>query len=214
MKSVYVAGPITKGDQFVNVRNAIFAAERLRKAGFLPYVPHLSFAWHMLSPVDYESWITMGFYWLSKCDYLVRLDGESDGADREVVFAHENRIPVFNGVNELFGFQSASTGSDVGMPGIAMPYSDEASPPIRHVHGMSSDGEPVGTMAPACEGEYAWARIEQIAGDLTFGRIGSDGWACRLANLLGKGSTAFAAFLDLVRQIDEAEAQRGNLRKE
>jgi hypothetical protein len=95
MKYIYVAGPITKGDQHLNVRNAILAAEQLRAAGFVPFLPHLCFAWHMIAPVDYEEWMAYDFAWIARCDALVRLPGESNGADREVLEAERLGLPVF-----------------------------------------------------------------------------------------------------------------------
>ena len=99
MKSVYVAGPIAGGDQYLNVRNAVHAAARLWEAGYVPYVPHLSFIWHMLVPTPYEDWMSMDFYWIKKCDFLVRLPGKSPGSDREVEFARQSGIPVFFGLD-------------------------------------------------------------------------------------------------------------------
>jgi hypothetical protein len=45
---IYVAGPYTKGDVAVNVRNAFEAANRLADVGFAPFVPHATHFWHML----------------------------------------------------------------------------------------------------------------------------------------------------------------------
>lgn len=95
MKRIYVAGPITIGDQFVNVRNAVLAAEKLRAAGWAPFVPHLSAHWHMIAPVSYEDWLTYDFAWIDVCDAVIRLQGESRGADREVAYAQSIGKPVF-----------------------------------------------------------------------------------------------------------------------
>lgn len=103
---VYVSGPISKGDMFVNVRNAILVAEELRRAGLVPYVPHLSFSWQMLAPVEYEAWMELDFAWVERCDAVLRLPGESSGADREVAHANRLGIPVFCDVASLLqGFE-------------------------------------------------------------------------------------------------------------
>lgn len=99
LKRIYVAGPISKGDQFTNVRNAVIAASKLRAVGYAPFVPHLTCIWHMMSPDDYEAWMEYDFAWIVVCDALVRLDGESPGSDREVVYARSIGKPVFFGVD-------------------------------------------------------------------------------------------------------------------
>ena len=97
---VYVAGPFT-GDQTVNTRLAIDAAESLRRAGFIPFIPHLSMFWYLIYPNDYEVWLRMDLAWIEKCDAVLRLEGESRGADREVAHAKERGIQVFGSIDEL-----------------------------------------------------------------------------------------------------------------
>jgi len=43
-----IAGPYTRGDVAVNVRNAYEVANRLADLGFAPFVPHATHFWHML----------------------------------------------------------------------------------------------------------------------------------------------------------------------
>jgi hypothetical protein len=100
-KRVFVAGPLSKGDMMANVRAALLAANRLWAAGFAPYVPHLTFFWEIVFPHPYEDWIAYGLEMLSCCDYLVRLPGESAGADREESFARGHGIPVWYGVESF-----------------------------------------------------------------------------------------------------------------
>ena len=101
MRRIYIAGPYTHGDVAVNVRNALDVASRLLDDGFAPYVPHLTHFLHMVHPHSYEEWLALDLAWLTVCDGLVRLDGESPGADREVAEAHRLGIPVFLGVNAV-----------------------------------------------------------------------------------------------------------------
>jgi len=98
---IYVAGPLTKGPRPENIHNALKAGERIRNRGHIPFVPHLYELWDIVSPQDYEFWMEMDFKWLEKCDALVRLPGESSGADREVQRAYELNIPVFYGMEDL-----------------------------------------------------------------------------------------------------------------
>lgn len=101
-KYIYVAGPITAGDQFLNVRAAVGMAELLRRAGYFPFCPHLSAFWHMLEDgISYEEWLIYDFAWIDKCDAILRMPGESPGADREVLYAQSRGIPVFTSIDAL-----------------------------------------------------------------------------------------------------------------
>ena len=98
---VYVAGPYTKGDTALNVRRAIGVGDELMDAGHFPFVPHLSHFQHMLCPRPYEDWMANDLVWLPQCEALVRLRGESPGADREVKMANDLKIPVYGSVAEF-----------------------------------------------------------------------------------------------------------------
>lgn len=98
---VYIAGPITKGERTENVRNAILAGEQVRRAGHAPYVPHLDFLWGLLVPVAYPDWLALDHEWLKVCDALIRIPGESPGADKEVEWAMAQGIPVYFGVSSF-----------------------------------------------------------------------------------------------------------------
>lgn len=100
-KTVYIASPYTKGDVAVNVRDSILAAEELRRFGFLPHCPLFSHFWHFLSPHPYKYWIEMDMEWLEVCDCLLRLPGESEGADAEVERMDALGKPVFYSLDEL-----------------------------------------------------------------------------------------------------------------
>ena len=104
MKSVYIASPYTQGDVAQNVRHAFLVADQLVKHGFLPYPPLYSHFWHYLSPHPYEFWTKLDLEWVLKCDCVLRLSGESTGADKEVSFAIANQIPVFHSVRELVNY--------------------------------------------------------------------------------------------------------------
>ena len=98
---VYVAGPLTKGDTTINVRKAIDAAETLLRLGFIPYCPHLTHFWHLIYAHDWNTWLTLDEGWLKVCHAVLRLKGESKGADREVKLARKLKIPVFHSIYAL-----------------------------------------------------------------------------------------------------------------
>ena len=100
MKKIYLAGPISKGDLGYNIAQAIRAADVLMGMGAAPYVPHLTVYWQMMSAMyhgpkmdDYEHWIPYDFAWLKASDALLRLPGESKGADMEMTMANPRGIP-------------------------------------------------------------------------------------------------------------------------
>lgn len=99
---VYVAGPYTQGDKNGNVERAIGAGETLWCAGFLPYVPHLSYWWERRFPAhSYEEWLELVGAWLPYCDIVLRLPGASSGSDLEVAQAVDLGIPVYTSLLEL-----------------------------------------------------------------------------------------------------------------
>ena len=98
---VYVAGPYTKGDVAVNVRNAYEAANKLANLGFAPFVPHATHFWHMMFPRPYAFWLDLDNQFLPFCEALLRLPGESSGADKEVELAKRLGIPVFSEIHQI-----------------------------------------------------------------------------------------------------------------
>jgi hypothetical protein len=97
---IYIAGPYAKPDPVVNTREAIKVAEVIIKLGHVPYIPHLCLLWHFLEPHSIEFWYNYDLEWLDKCDLLLRLPGESTGADKEEEYARVYKIPiVYNIIN-------------------------------------------------------------------------------------------------------------------
>lgn len=101
MKKIYIASPYTIGDVAVNVKRQIDTASELIDKGFAPFWPLSSHFLHMAYPKGYETWMDLDLVWILSCDGLLRLDGESNGADIEVAFANDHDIPVFFSVEEL-----------------------------------------------------------------------------------------------------------------
>lgn len=97
---VYLAGPITS-NPYGCVRQATEAATLLRDAGVVCFLPQLSVIHQIVSPQPYEDWMTYDFDIIRHCDAVVRLPGESLGADREVVFAREIGVMVWGFPEDL-----------------------------------------------------------------------------------------------------------------
>ena len=106
---VYVAGPYTQGDPAVNVRNAIQAGDDLMTAGYAVFIPHLSHFQHLLFPGPYQDWIDHDNEWVPACDAVLRLPGDSPGADKEVELAEHLGLPVFGSVKELCAYVNGET---------------------------------------------------------------------------------------------------------
>ncbi len=91
---VYVAGPYSGGYIPYNVKNAVDAAEQLAQAGHYAYIPHLSMYWDMFYPHPYDFWMALDDAFLRVCEAMIRLPGESSGADKEEKVAKSLGIPV------------------------------------------------------------------------------------------------------------------------
>lgn len=100
---IYIAGPISKGDRTHNIHDAIMAASKIRAANpaNVPFIPHLYELWDLIDPQSYEFWMALDLAWLGRCTALLRLPGDSDGADREVAFARAAGMPIFFGLAAL-----------------------------------------------------------------------------------------------------------------
>lgn len=96
MKKIYITGPYSEGDVEQNVRNAIGVADIIRQFGYIPFVPHLYHFWHKQIPHDYEFWMDLDHEWLSECDALVYLDGESEGMDKDIALAIAYQLEVYS----------------------------------------------------------------------------------------------------------------------
>jgi len=99
---VYIASPYTLGDAAENVRAQIDAVDELMNMGFMPFAPLYSHFQHMVHPRPYQDWIDIDLEWVEVCDCLLRLPGESSGADDEVEFAELSHIPVYYSFEELY----------------------------------------------------------------------------------------------------------------
>ena len=108
---VYVAGPILgSGNPFRNVSVAMEAGINIMREGGTPYIPHLDFTMAVAHPhITREEYLAWDFAIIERCDALLRLPGESDGADREVAHAEAHGVTVFHDKGELGGWLKERT---------------------------------------------------------------------------------------------------------
>lgn len=98
---IYISSPYTVGDVGANVSRQIEAAHRIMDMGHAPIVPLLSHFLHIHRQRPYEDWMQVDLATVRVCDIVLRLPGESKGADREVEQAKRYNIPVAYGWDGL-----------------------------------------------------------------------------------------------------------------
>ena len=99
---VYIASAYSKGDVALNVREVILIADKLVELGHIPYIPHLTHFWHLISPKPYEFWLQYDNDFIDHwAEGLLRLSNSSVGADREVARAKGLGIPVYYDIKDL-----------------------------------------------------------------------------------------------------------------
>lgn len=101
MSVIYIASPYSVGDQAANVRVQIEAMHRILDMGHAPIAPLLAHFADQHRPRPYEDWVRMCLELVPRADVLLRLPGESAGADREVAVADRTNIAVCMGWDDL-----------------------------------------------------------------------------------------------------------------
>jgi hypothetical protein len=101
---VYIASPYTLGNAAENVRLQMDTANLLIDKGFAPFVPLYNHFQHMVHPRISSDWIELDNNWLLSCDCILRIGGQSKGADDEVKLAIDNDIMVFYDIDSLLYF--------------------------------------------------------------------------------------------------------------
>lgn len=94
MSVIYIASPYTIGDVAANVSTQIDAAHRIMDMGHAPIAPLLSHYLHIYRQRPYEEWLKADLMLVGKADVVIRLPGESKGADLEASHAEELEVPV------------------------------------------------------------------------------------------------------------------------
>lgn len=113
-KRCYISGPISRGDLAHNIRQAEAAFFALLKAGYAPFCPHWSCYSNGPAKNDvtgevtavatsqggggctHGEWVDADLAWVEVSHAVIRLPGESKGADRECKLARECDIPVLH----------------------------------------------------------------------------------------------------------------------
>ncbi len=117
---VYIASPISKGDLAHNIQQAVGAGSALIKAGYAPLVPQLSCFWDGCPPkalpggFTHEDWLGIDLPYVFVSDAVLRLPGESKGADMETALAEQAGIPVLHSVEDVLASVPATRSDKQG----------------------------------------------------------------------------------------------------
>lgn len=100
---IFICSPF--GGMFHNMRHAAALAEKVFKAGGIPYIPHLQFPWFMdESPESRKLSLEMSTAVLySKCDALYYEDLPTSGMDEELEKIQKVK-PIFNDIGDVKTF--------------------------------------------------------------------------------------------------------------
>lgn len=115
-RMIYIAGPISRGDLAHNINQATEAFRALALAGLAPLCPH----WSAYSSgarvaegtrevyavataagcgLSHADWLAVDLAFVERSDAVLRLPGESTGADLETAHAIAHGIPVFDDID-------------------------------------------------------------------------------------------------------------------
>lgn len=125
-RRVYLAGPISKGDLVANINQATDAFVQLARAGLAPWCPQWScfstgavrglvaapdgtLGKHVYAVgtaaggggLTHADWLDTDLAWVGVAEAVLRLPGESTGADVETAHARALGIPVFDSVEAV-----------------------------------------------------------------------------------------------------------------
>lgn len=108
---VYISGPISSGGYdalYGNLKNGIVLWRELVRLGFAPYCPHMNDLGYIVTePVTWEDALEVDEEWVDASEVMLRMPGESRGAEREEQFCYDKGIPVVFSVEELLKFRAS-----------------------------------------------------------------------------------------------------------
>lgn len=108
---IYISAPLTNGGHLngltgeaavkANVAAAMAAGHELMRLGYAPFVPHLTYYMDPDGEVPHAVWLAVDEPWVLASHAVLRLPGESKGADMETAWARQACIPVFESIEQL-----------------------------------------------------------------------------------------------------------------
>lgn len=101
MVKVYISGPITKGNRVHNLDQSLQVQKTLMELGYAPLNPMLTLLIPWAWDVPHDRWVECDCEWVEVADCVLRLPGESAGADQEVHLAASLGLPIFYSIDTL-----------------------------------------------------------------------------------------------------------------
>jgi hypothetical protein len=99
---IFISSPYSNGDQQANMRRQIDAAQALRERGHHALPPLVvGHGWDKVHPATWQEWMEWCLVFLPCCDAVLRLDGESIGADIEERAAKEIGMVVYRRIEDV-----------------------------------------------------------------------------------------------------------------
>jgi hypothetical protein len=106
---VFISGPLTRRleekTSFDNMCAALKVGDALLAKGYCPLVPHIGLMWSFLTLDAHnrheDVWMNWCFAQILRSDFIFRLPGHSDNADREVAFAKSLGLITFHSLDEV-----------------------------------------------------------------------------------------------------------------
>lgn len=98
---VYIASPMSQGDQIKNFYEALRWYRILIDHGFAPLCPQLTFLVEGMIREEHDTWLSLDLPWVQVADAVFRLPGASKGADQEEEEARLWGVKVFHDFDEL-----------------------------------------------------------------------------------------------------------------
>ena len=98
--TIYISGPVTRGNKLRNYYRFCDAFEKLIAMGFAPMNPGQSIVHPGAFEIPHETWLEIDIPWVLSADCVLRLQGSSAGADKECEAARLHGIPTFESLTE------------------------------------------------------------------------------------------------------------------
>jgi len=178
---VYVAGPLGDPPALAHVAMAQRAATAVRGFGHVAIVPHLSAYEDAVEPRPRRAWLDDDLEIVSRCDVVLRLPGDSPGADEEVAHAEA-----------------------LGIPWVRHPEDIRAAYDARHAHRAAARA----AMSPAAEAGNAAGPAPRVTPRCTPTWVPGKAEAAYkgVVELAGRVDALTAGLADVMRQLAAAEA--------
>jgi hypothetical protein len=133
-----------------NVRRAMDAGMELNRRGYAALVPHCTHFMDETDSLGWQAWIEVSLAWVAASHAVLRLPGESKGADAEVAVAERLGLPVLADVPSLVAaVPRQSPDPAAGHPGHLALLREMADLHVRKAADHGAENDPLANMRAA-----------------------------------------------------------------